>query len=61
MGGSGSLTFQLPLSGLRGYWHPYELELYRRLKELLMLTDADAVRLMRLKLPEKTEEVMGAD
>jgi hypothetical protein len=42
----------------RGYWHPYELELYRRLKELLMLTDADVVRLMRIRLPEETGEVM---
>jgi hypothetical protein len=44
----------------RGYWHPYELELYRRLKELLMLTDADVVRLMRLSLPGQTVEVMRA-
>jgi hypothetical protein len=44
----------------RGYWHPYELELYRRLKELLMLTDQDVVRLMRLKLPKETEEVGGS-
>lgn len=43
----------------RGYWHPYELEMYRRLKELLMLTDQDVVRLMRIRLPEMTEEVMG--
>jgi hypothetical protein len=41
----------------RGYWHPYELELYTRLKELLQLTDGQVEKLFRLELPEIT---MGA-
>jgi len=34
----------------RGYWSPYELELYTRLKELLQLTDTEAAELF--KVPE---------
>jgi hypothetical protein len=32
----------------RGYWHPYELELYGRLKELLQLTDYQAAKMFRV-------------
>jgi hypothetical protein len=39
----------------RGYFLPYELELYTRLKELLMLRDVDVRNLFKLKLPKTTE------
>ena len=41
----------------RGYWHPYELELYNRLKELLMLTDYQAEKLLRIDIPQAGREV----
>jgi hypothetical protein len=35
----------------RGYFDPYEYELYNRLKELLHLTDAQIAKLFRLEIP----------
>jgi hypothetical protein len=38
----------------RGYFDPYEYELYQRLKELLHLTDAQIEKLFRLEIPAIT-------
>jgi prophage DNA circulation protein len=43
----------LYVAAKRGYFHPYEMELYRRLKELLMLRDQDIPRIFKFRLAER--------
>jgi hypothetical protein len=44
----------------RGFFNPYEYELYQRLKKLLQLTDYQAAKLLKLYIPlKKTSKVGG--